>query len=112
MKQQPTATQMISILIIAKKPIHMTALARKLNTTDRVVRMLVQEIRENELIDDKCLVSDERGYFLTTDKKAIDRWMLNYSRRAISMFRVLRATKKHLSKAEQEKYQLMFNFKL
>ena len=100
----------LSILHAQTKPIIMAELAVLCNVSERKLRNLIAEIRENGLSGEFVLVCGDEGFWLTKNTEEISRWLSRYLSYAFTMIHVARHTKKFLTEAEAKKIQLALEF--
>ena len=104
----------ISLLSPRKKKrfaIHQDWLAHTAGITTRQLRMIIERIRRENLIDGYVVVSDlDRGYWLSKDEKEIDKWLHSFLGQAFSMIKTAKTAKKFLKKSNQDKLQTKLKF--
>jgi len=108
MNQQTTTV--ISLLCAFRTPIKMAELAIKANVSQRVLRLIIADIRENNLIDGYVLCSSDEGYFLSNDADTINQFLNRYLSYAYTIIRVAKTAKVFLSENDVNKIQLQLNF--
>jgi len=85
-------------------------LAEKLETTERQVRLLVEEIRREGLVEDYCLLSCDEGYYLSDDADEINRFLNAYLSHAFSRIRTAQTMKRFLSEQQVKGIQTELQF--
>lgn len=107
-------TTVISLLYPRKKKrfaIHQDLLAHKAGISARQLRMIIERIRRENLIDGYVVVSDlERGYWLSKNEKEIEQWLHSFLGQAFSMIKTAKAAKKFLKKSNHDKLQTKLKF--
>jgi len=81
-----------------------------LETTERNVRALVEEIRREGLVEDYCLLSSDDGYYLSADQDEINRFLNAYLAHAFSRIKTANTMKKFLSEQQVKEIQIELEF--
>jgi len=108
MNQQ--TTNVISLLCAFRTPIKMAELAIKANVSQRLLRLIIADIRENNMIDGYVLCSSDEGYFLSNDADTINQFLNRYLSYAFSMIKTSKAAKAFISEQQTKDIQLNLQF--
>jgi hypothetical protein len=108
MNQQTTTV--ISLLCAFRTPIKMAELAIKANVSQRFLRLIIADIRENNLIEGYVLCSSDDGYFLSNDADTINQFLNRYLSYAFSMIKTSKAAKAFISEQHTKDIQLNLQF--
>lgn len=108
--KHPETKTVISILFELSRPIKMWELAMRAKVTERKLRLIIADIRENNLIDGYVLCSDDCGYWISNDADEINGWLARYLSYAYSIIAVARCAKSFLSEQHKKDIQLSLNF--
>lgn len=108
--KHPETKTVISILFELSRPIKMWELAMRAKVTERKLRLIIADIRENNLIDGYVLCSDDCGYWISNDADEINGWLSRYLSYAFTMIKVSKTAKNFLSEQQTKdiQYQLQF----
>lgn len=71
-----------------------------LGITERQLRKLVEEIREQDLAKGYVLISSDKGYKLSNNPEEIEAFLNRYLSSAFTMIRVAKTAKKFLSEKQ------------
>ena len=94
-----------------KDAISMEDFAREIGTSERQLRIIVSELRENNPFGDYFLVSNhESGYWLSNKKEELERWMDGYLAKAYSIFKTAKKARKLLTHKKQMEIKYLFDF--
>ena len=103
-------TTVISLLYAHSAPIKMDLLAAKANVSQRKLRLIIADIRENNLLDGYVLCSDDSGYYISNDSEVITQWLNRYLSYAYTMIKTSKAAKAFISEKDANEIQLLLNF--
>lgn len=91
---------LISRLDFYEKPISAKWLSNQCYCTERQLRKLIEEIREQDLVKGYVLISSQSGYKLSNDPEEIEAFLNRYLSGAFTMIRVAKTAKKFLSEQQ------------
>lgn len=103
-------TTVISLLYGLSMPIQMKHLAARANVSERKLRLIISDIRENNLIEDGVLCSSDAGYFISNDADVINQHLNRYLSYAYSMISTAKAAKQFLSEQHTKDIQMQLQF--
>ncbi|CAB4183601.1 hypothetical protein UFOVP1106_19 [uncultured Caudovirales phage] len=100
----------ISLLYSNRQPIKMSDLSFKAKVSERALRLIIADIRENNLLDGYVLCSDDSGYYISNDSEVITQWLNRYLSYAYTMIKTSKAAKAFISEKDAKEIQLLLNF--
>jgi DeoR/GlpR family transcriptional regulator of sugar metabolism len=102
-------TEILNTIANAKHPVHMELLAKKFNTSTRIIRKHVHELRSSGLINGKLLIASIHGYYLSDKPTEIQAWKKKTYNAALSQLKLVSKAKKYLTAKEKSKLKNLFD---
>lgn len=108
--KHPETQTVIDILLGLEHPIKMSDLAMRARVTERKLRLIIADIRQENLIDGYVLCSDDCGYWISNDAHEINQWLSRYLSYAFTMIATSKAAKAFLTEQQTKEIQLQLTF--